>query len=158
MWRKKSNDDMPIDFGIFEEMIEDLIEHIEEISDGGPEAYGFSITKRPGEVPEVIGFSSHPRVDEPALEGYKPLLEFFESDSCVQVAIELPGIERDAISLDATENTLTIIVRVDDRKYSETVELPARVDPSSASASYHNGVLDVTLTRTGDAKTRIEIV
>ncbi len=158
MWRKKSNDDMPIDFGIFEEMIEDLIEHIEEISDGGPEAYGFSITKRPGEAPEVVGFSSHPHADEPSLEGYKPLLDVFDSDSCVQVVVELPDIDKNDISLDATENTLTIIVRVDDRKYSETVELLARVDPSSASASYHNGVLDVTLTRTGDAKTRIEIV
>ncbi|RLG23053.1 Hsp20/alpha crystallin family protein [Methanosarcinales archaeon] len=157
MRRRKSYDDIPIDFDIFEDMIEDLIDHIEEVNDGNPVVYGFSITKRPGEEPEVFEFGSRPRVDDPVSAGYKPLLEVFETDDSVYMVAELPGIDKEDISLDATENTLTMRVRVDDQIFSENVELPARVDPSSAVAGYRNGVLEVTLTRIGDAKTRIEI-
>ena len=157
MRRKRSYDDIPIDFDIFEDAIEDLIDHIEEIDDGNPVVYGFSITKRPGEEPEVFEFGSRPKVDDQVSEGYKPLLEVFETDDSVHVVAELPGIDKEDISLDATENTLMMKVRVEDRIFSENVELPARVDPSSAVAGYRNGVLEVTLTRTGDAKTKIEI-
>ncbi|MEA1944189.1 MAG: Hsp20/alpha crystallin family protein [Euryarchaeota archaeon] len=157
MRRKRSYDDMPIDFDIFEDMIEDLIDHIEEVDDGNPVMYGFSITKRPGEEPEIFEFGSRPKVDDPVSDGYKPLLEVFETDDSVHLVAELPGIDKEEISLDATENTLTIKVCVEDRTFSENIELPARVDPSSATAGYRNGVLEVTLTRIGDAKTRIEI-
>lgn len=157
MRRKRSFDRTPIDFDIFEDMIEDLIDCIEEVGDGSPAVYGFSITKRPGEEPEIFEFGNRPMSDNPVHEEYKPLLEVFETDDYVQVVAELPAIDKEDISLDATENTLSILMYVEDRIYSETVELPARVDPSSAVASYRNGILEVTLTRTGDARTQIEI-
>lgn len=157
MRRKKSYDDAPIDFDIFGDMLDDLIDRIDEIGDTVPMVYGFSITKRPGEAPEILEFGSRPMIDDPAPVGHKPLLELFETDDCVQVVAELPGIDKEHISMDATENTLTIRLLIEDREFVETIELPARVDPSSATATYRNGVLEVALARTGDASTRIEI-
>jgi len=157
MRKRKSYDDSPIDFDIFEDMIDDLIDRIDEIGETVPMVYGFSITKRPGEAPEVFEFGSCPVIDDPVPDGYKPLLEIFETDDCVQVVAELPGIDQEDVLMDATENTLKIQVSIEDREFVETIELPARVDPSSATASYRNGVLEVVLKRIGDARTRIEI-
>ncbi|MEA1893650.1 MAG: Hsp20/alpha crystallin family protein [Euryarchaeota archaeon] len=157
MRKRKNYDDAPIDFDIFEDMLDDLIDRIDEIGDTTPIVYGFSVTKRPGEVPEIFEFGSRPMVDDQVPEGHKPLLELFETDDCVQVVAELSGIEKEDISMDATENTLTIQVLIEDREFAETIELPARVDPSSATATYRNGVLEVELKRTGDARTRIEL-
>ncbi len=157
MRRKRSFDDAPIDFDIFDAMIEDLIEHIGDIGNGAPAMYGFSITKRPGEDPEILEFGCCPVSDTPDYPGHKSLLEVFEMDDCVQVVVELTDVEKEDVSLDATENTLTIQVQIEDRTYKETIELPARVDPTSATASCRNGILEVTLTRVEDVKTPIKI-
>ena len=158
MRRKRNSDDAPIDFDIFDEMIEDLIEQIGDIDSTAPAMYGFSITKRPGEAPEVLEFGCCPVVaDTPDYSGRRPLLEVFETDDCVQVVAELTDVEKEEISLDATESTLTIRVHIEDQTYKETVELPARVDPASATASCRNGILEVTLTRVGELKTPIKI-
>ncbi|HIE31222.1 MAG TPA: Hsp20/alpha crystallin family protein [Methanosarcinales archaeon] len=157
MRRKRSSDDAPIDFDIFDAMIEDLIEQIEDIGNGIPAMYGFSITKRPGEEPEIFEFGCCPVADTSDYPGQKPLLEVFEMDDCVQVVAELPDVEKENISLDATENTLVIRVHIEDRTYKETIELPARVDPTSATASCRNGILEVTLTRVREIKTPIKI-
>ena len=157
MRKRKNYDDAPIDFDIFEDMLDDLIDRIDEIGDTVPMVYGFSVTKRPGEVPEIFEFGSRPMINDPVPEGHKPLLELFETDDCVHIVAELPGINKEDISMDATENTLVMRVIVDDHEFVEAIELPARVDPSSATASYRNGVIEVVLKRTGDARTRIEI-
>ncbi len=158
MRRKRSSDDAPIDFDIFDEMIEDLIEQIGDIDSTVPAMYGFSITRRPGEAPEVLEFGCCPMTaDTPDYRERRPLLEVFETDDCVQVVAELADVEKEEISLDATESTLTIRVHIEDQTYKETVELPARVDPESATASCRNGILEVTLTRVGELKTPIKI-
>ena len=49
MRKKRNRDDAPIDFDLFEDLLEDMIDRIEElVGDGSPATYGFSITKRPG--------------------------------------------------------------------------------------------------------------
>jgi len=57
----------------------------------------------------------------------------------------VPGVKKEDIDLEVTENTLTIKVDTKDRKYYKEVELPCEVDPNSAKATYQNGVLDVEL-------------
>jgi len=148
MRRKRNSDDAPIDFDIFDEMIEDLIEQIGDIDNIAPAMYGFSITKRPGEAPEVLEFGCCPvAADTQEYPGRRPLLEVFEADDCVHVVAELADVEKEDISL----------VKIEDQTHKETVDLPARVDPTSAAASCRNGILEVTLTRVGELKTPIKI-
>ena len=51
---------------------------------------------------------------------------------------------------------LTISADATDRSYDERVRLPARVDETSATASYNNGVLEVVLDRV-DGATDIDV-
>ncbi|HHF56110.1 MAG TPA: Hsp20/alpha crystallin family protein, partial [Thermoplasmatales archaeon] len=66
-------------------------------------------------------------------------------DDKISVTAEVPGVKKEDIDLEVTENTLRIKVDTKDRKYYKEVELPAEVDPKTAKATYQNGVLDVEL-------------
>jgi HSP20 family protein len=66
----------------------------------------------------------------------------------VYVTIELPGAPKDPLDIQATDLTLTVDAkRCEGPPYHVTVKLPAPVEPRSAKATYHNGILDVSLTR-----------
>jgi HSP20 family protein len=63
----------------------------------------------------------------------------------IRVLAELPGVEKSDIKTTIAEDSLTIRVESQTRKYYKEVQLPANVDPDSSKASYNNGVLEVTL-------------
>lgn len=123
------------------------------IREFGPIVYGYSITigpdgkpiirefgnVRPGAKPEIVELS----------EAREPLVDVFEEDDSVKVVAEVPGVEKKDINLNATEDKLIISVDTPQRKYYKEVDLPAKVDPNSASASYKNGVLEVVLKKVG---------
>ena len=75
----------------------------------------------------------------------------YENDDTLRVVGDLPGIEQDGIDIKCDGRTLTVTARSDRREYEERLDLPARVDEHAASASFNNGVLEVTLERTGNS-------
>jgi HSP20 family protein len=77
----------------------------------------------------------------------KPLIDVMETTEEVHVIAEMPGVDRTDVQLDTTESRLDIKAQNEFRKYSESVELPVKVDPHSAKATYRNGVLEVRLKR-----------
>ena len=141
------------------EDIEDMINHIIENMDidelpGHPFVYGFSVTHRPGEDPSIREFGNIPPYQERGqlrhnihIDERKPLIDVLETEDSVHVIAEMPGIEKEDIQLDATDSTVDLKAFRDDRKYSEQIELPVKVNPSSAEATYKNGVLEVIFKR-----------
>ncbi|MEB3816563.1 MAG: Hsp20/alpha crystallin family protein [Desulfurococcales archaeon] len=137
----------------FEEEIERIEREFEELarsSSGrtiGPYYYGVRITIGPDGVPRVEEFGNikrtptgRPRISDVI----EPLIDVIEDDDEVIIVAELPGVEKDKIKVRATENKV-IIKAENSRKYYKEIDLPAKVDPSSAKASYRNGVLEVKL-------------
>jgi len=61
-------------------------------------------------------------------------------DKVVQIIAEVPSVEKEDIQLFGTEETLTIFVDTEKRKYRKEVDLPVKVGPKSAKASYQTGV------------------
>ncbi|MCF8884188.1 MAG: archaeal heat shock protein Hsp20 [Nitrososphaerota archaeon] len=119
------------------------------IREFGPIIYGYSIKIGPDGKPEIREFGNirprgRPEIVE-LTETREPLVDVFEEDDTVKVVAEVPGVEKEDINLNATEDMLIISVKTPQRKYYKEVELPAKVDPNSAKASYKNGVLEVTL-------------
>lgn len=74
-----------------------------------------------------------------------------EEEDTLRVVGDLPGIEQDGIDIKCDGRTLTVTARSDRREYEERLDLPVPVDEHAASASFNNGVLEVTLERTGDS-------
>lgn len=159
MARRRTPFDIFSDFDeIFNEMIQDLDRMGEGEHITGPFFYGFSMSQRPGEEPEIREFGNiRPEGGRIEIGERKPLVDIFDTDKTVQVVAEMPGIEKDDVELDAEGNQLEIKASHGERKYHEVVELPADVDVESAKASYKNGVLDITLKKIKKARNKKKI-
>ena len=113
----------------------------------GPYYYGVRITIGPDGVPRIEEFGNikRGRRGRPLItEEIEPLVDVIEHGDEVWVVAELPGVDKDKIKVKAQESKL-IIKAENGRKYYKEVDLPAKVDPNSAKASYRNGVLEVKL-------------
>ena len=141
-------------FGDFEEidrMFEDFMREFEEFARrGGARSfvYGFSVTMGPDGKPIVREFGNvKPSPRGPIVrEEVEPLVDVFEEPDIVKVCAEIPGVNKEDIRLRLTDdNKLIISVDTSSKKYYKEVELPARVNPERAKATYRNGVLEVVL-------------
>ena len=71
-------------------------------------------------------------------------LDVYEEDDRLRVVADIPGIDKRDIDLRCDGEVLTLDAAGDTREYHERVRLPTSVDEHSASASYNNGILEVT--------------
>ncbi|GGL69408.1 Hsp20/alpha crystallin family protein [Halocalculus aciditolerans] len=95
-------------------------------------------TNGPGDLDEN-GFGSDIHVD----------VHEFEEE--LRVVADIPGLEKEDISLQCDGDVLTINAVSDTREYEDRITLPVRVDERSANATYNNGVLEVTFDRAEDS-------
>jgi len=141
-------------FGSFDDEFDDMRRRMDDLlelyssgrleSGQQPLVYGFSMRVGPDGRPRIQEFGNQPQA-EPGFR--EPLTDIIEEGDRVRVIVELPGVDREDISLDAEDGVLDIQVDKEGRKFHKRVELPAAVDSDSAKASYKNGVLDVTLAK-----------
>jgi HSP20 family protein len=112
----------------------------------GPFVYGFSCTQEPGKEPVFQEFGNirpSNRGIEPS-EGREPLVDVMDEQDKYRIFVELPGVEKENVKLDATDNSVQIRTE-DEKKFYKMIDLDSDVDPDSAKASYKNGVLTVEL-------------
>jgi HSP20 family protein len=107
--------------------------------------------KRPREVIE--------RMSIPSLE--EPLTDVYEVNNEVVIVVDLPGVEKENININATEDAVEInaelkkVEKVEkpsyikqERKYERfyrKITLPVKVKPEYAKSRYENGVLEIRL-------------
>lgn len=91
----------------------------------------------------------------------EPFTDIMETKDSVVVTAELPGVRKEDIKINATEDAVEISAETKEEKkveekgyyrrerslgrYYRSYTLPARVKPEKAKASYKNGVLEVVL-------------
>jgi HSP20 family protein len=108
------------------------------------------------------------RADE--MEISAPAVDLFEEKDDIVVKAELPGIEKDNIEVNVSDHHLTIKgekkkeeeVKQEnyyrcERSYGSflrTLELPADVKADKVKAAFKNGVLEVRLPKTEEAKAK----
>ncbi len=99
-----------------------------------------------------------------------PPVDVVEDDDAVRVTAEVPGLDQKDFTVEVSENQLVIRgekkagheERKRDYYYSEcsygsfsrSIPLPCEVDAGKAKARYKNGVLDITLPKTEEAKSK----
>ncbi|MCS3924186.1 archaeal heat shock protein Hsp20 [Methanosalsum natronophilum] len=154
-------------FEDFENMIEEMVEKFGLDSNEfsrHPFVYGFSFSQKPGEEPEIREFGNIPSTNsrknkegtghQVKIDERKPLIDVLETENEIHVIAEMPGIEKEDIKLNATESMVQLKASRGDRKYSENIELPGKIDPDSGKATYKNGVLEIIFKRVSDEHTR----
>ncbi len=117
---------------------------------------------------DFAGFS---RRDFEALERFTPAVNMVETENDFRLSLDLPGMNKDQIKISLDDRTLTI---TGERKFEKEASdknkflrfersygsfqrsftLPSAVENKEIKAKYNDGVLEVTLPKTPEAKAR----
>ncbi|MFB6135256.1 MAG: Hsp20/alpha crystallin family protein [Halobacteriaceae archaeon] len=94
--------------------------------------------------------------EDPTGFGSDTHVDVYETDEELRVVADIPGVEKDDLTLKCDGEVLTISAATNHREFDERLRLPSAVDENSASATFNNGVLEVTLDR-GDGSANIRL-
>ena len=110
------------------------------------------------------------RGDEFERADWTPAADIYETDSGYSIAIDLPGIKRDALEIDIDDNRLVVKgTRVVDEsrarrserprgKFLRSFSVPASIDQGNIGAEYKDGVLQIRLPKRAEQKAqKIEV-
>ena len=130
----------------------------------GPIVYGYSVTIGPDGKPVVREFgnvrSGEGKAWKAIQDKREPLVDVVSSGKEVRVIAEMPGVNKEDISVTVNERSMTISVDREDRGYYKELDLPGVVDPKGARSTYNNGILEVTVPlrspEGGGVKLRVE--
>lgn len=105
-----------------------------------------------------------PAISGPIERYRKPFIDIVEKDKEVIATVEMPGLNKEDIKINLTEDRLEISAETkqDEEKkekgyiykerrsgsYYRSIYLPSSIDPDNAKASYNNGVLEIKIPRT----------
>lgn len=119
--------------------------------EGGPFVYGFSMKVGPDGKPEVREFGNtkfwpgQKKLEEPEMKAREPVTDLIVGKDDIAVTFEMPGVERNDIDVQITEDKVTIEAKTEGRTYKKEVGLPHEVDSEKSKATYNNGVLEVCI-------------
>ncbi len=94
----------------------------------------------------------------------EPFIDLIETDKEITATAEMPGLEKEDIKINLTEDRLEISAETsrEEKKeekgyvyrerrsgsYYRAITLPSPVDPDSSKATYKNGVLEIKMPKT----------
>ena len=131
----------------------------DKVREIGPIVYGYSVTVgadgRPivrefGNVKPVLGAG---RGGPQLTSEREPMADIVTTDKEVKVIVEMPGISKEDIKVNAFENKVEISTsQKSERKYHKTVDLPPDADIDSVKSNYKNGILEITFNKKVETK------
>lgn len=140
----------------------------DKVREVGPIIYGYSVTIGPDGKPHVREFGNvktsgrglkdrsqrFGNIDsEPVLSAERePLADITTTDKEIKVILEMPGVKKEDISINAFDNTLEIISNDPKRKYHRTIEVPPEANIETARSTYNNGILELTFDKKQNSK------
>ena len=111
-------------------------------------SYGYSMTTGPDGRPIVKEWGTDipetPMVEQPKDEPLSQV-DIDRANKTVRVIMELPGITKESIKITGTETSIRVKADYDRWNIDHEVPISAKVDPTTAKATYNNGILDITL-------------
>ena len=127
----------------------------------GPLVYGSSVTIGPDGKPKVKEFGNF-KPSQLRGSGYtgspmisserEPMSDISETDKEVKVVLEMPGVSKENIKINAYENKVEVKTEGTKRKYHEVIEIPHDADIETAKSNYNNGILEIILKKKAAAK------
>ena len=130
----------------------------------GPIVYGYSMTIGPEGKPVIREFSNvqrghlyglhaDVRPTRPEIgEEREPMIDVLATEGNVKVTVEMPGVEKDKIKIDAYDNTVEVTSLEPARNYHKLINLPTETDVKTARSKYNNGILEITFDKKKETK------
>ena len=134
-----------------------------KVREVGPMVYGYSMTIGPDGIPRVREFGNvKPSrgfgfggggISRPEISGeIEPLMDVTTTDKEVKVVVEMPGISKANIKVNAYDSTVEVKSEDPQRKYHRTIEVPSDTDIETAKSAYNNGILEITFKKKEQTK------
>jgi HSP20 family protein len=136
-----------------------------KVREVGPIVYGYSMTIGPDDKPHVREFGNvkagkniagqHLGIDkQPQITTERePLSDITTTDNEVKVILEMPGIKKEDIKINAYDEKVEIKTADNaQRKYHKMLDLPKQADLETARSTYNNGILEVTFDKKKEQK------
>jgi len=118
-----------------------------------------------GESSSPVGWWRRPLIEE---KGWLPAVDMLEKEDKLIIKAELPGVSKDDVSISVSDNVLTIKgekkteeeVKEEDYycceravgSFYRAITLPANVDADKISATFKDGVMEITVPKVEEAK------
>jgi HSP20 family protein len=130
-----------------------------KVQEVGPIVYGYSMTIGPDGKPHVREFGNvkaanantnagqYLGINKPQITAERePLADITTTDKEVKVVLEMPGIKKEDIKINAYDEKVEVKTKDDSsaRKYHKIIDLPKSADIGTARSTYNNGILEVT--------------
>ncbi|HYO06689.1 MAG TPA: Hsp20/alpha crystallin family protein, partial [Phototrophicaceae bacterium] len=74
------------------------------------------------------------------------------TDKEVKVVMEMPGVKKEEIKINAYDGEVEVTANDPLRKYHKTIELPQYADIETVKSSYNNGILEITFNKKKETK------
>jgi HSP20 family protein len=139
----------------------------DKVTEYGPFVYGYSMTIGPDGKPKVRefgnvrspisstgSFSARPLISSER----EPLADVTTTDKEVKVVVEIPGVSKENIKVNAYDNSVEVTTTGTERKYHEVVEIPPQTDIETATSSYKNGILEITFKKKEQFKPKGKLI
>ena len=108
--------------------------------------------------------------DDPGLCAWRPAVDIYETDQVIVINAELPGVRKEAVSVEVKDNILTVKgERVDEQNiadenyyrrercfgsFSRSFSLQHHVNPDNIKAKFKDGILTIEVPRPESEQTR----
>jgi HSP20 family protein len=134
-----------------------------KVKEFGPFVYGHSMTIGPDGKPKVREFGNikSPLRNRIGADSFtkplisserEPLTDMITTDKEVKVVVELPGVNKENIKVNAYDNTVEVTTVDSERKYHEVIEIPPETDIETAKSTYKNGILEIIFNKKQQSK------
>ena len=85
----------------------------------------------------------------------EPLSDITTTDNEVKVILEMPGIKKEDIKINAYDEKVEIkTIDNAQRKYHKIINLPKQADLETARSTYNNGILEITFDKKKEDQTK----
>ena len=131
----------------------------------GPLVYGYSMTIGPDGRPKVREFGNvrpSSRLEggggvaaspKPLISGERePLADITTTDKEVKVILEMPGVSKENIKINAYDNSVEVKSDDPQRKYHRVIDIPQEADTGTVKSTYKNGVLEIVFKKKEQTK------
>jgi HSP20 family protein len=133
----------------------------DKVREVGPIVYGYSMTIGPDGKPRVKEFGNvkSPLRGGPGSFGMptisserEPLSDVSVTDKEVRVAVEMPGVSKENIKIQAYDDKVEITSNDPQRKYHEVIQIPPEADIETVKSAYNNGILEIVFKKKEQSK------
>ena len=133
-----------------------------KVREVGPIVYGYSMTIGPDGKPNIrefgnvkSPFAGRGLFEQPSISSERePLVDISSTDREVKVIVEMPGIKKENIKINAYENSVEIISDDPQRKYHKVIDLPPEADIETVKSLYNNGILEIVFNKKKQTKSK----